>query len=264
MIYDCFTFFNELELLRIRLNELADVVDKFVICECTTTFTGKPKPLWFDENKEQFAKWADKIVHVIDTTEPYMEDPWVNERRQRDVMQRALFEREDVKPDDIIVLSDVDEIPSAAVLDTHRATLSPAHYYICRSMLCFYQLNYYSCRWNSAKFLTASKLAALGESFSQFRNRWGGRDKIIRDAGWHLSFMPAGMSLDDSIKLKLASASHQEVNNPKDIGRIVGGAHQLIDVKGRPMTRVPIDEQYPLFVRENVEHYKTIGWIDEG
>ena len=41
MIYDCFTFFNELDLLDIRLNILNDYVDKFVIVESTKTFTGK-------------------------------------------------------------------------------------------------------------------------------------------------------------------------------------------------------------------------------
>ena len=46
MIFDCFSFFNELELLEIRLNILNDVVDKFVVVEGTLTHTGKPKPLY--------------------------------------------------------------------------------------------------------------------------------------------------------------------------------------------------------------------------
>ena len=49
-VYDCFLFFNELDLLEIRLNELNDVVDKFVIVESTESFSKKKKPLYFQEN----------------------------------------------------------------------------------------------------------------------------------------------------------------------------------------------------------------------
>ena len=53
MVYDCFTFFNELDMLEIRLNTLAEVVDKFVLVEMAYTFQRKPKPLYFDENKAE-------------------------------------------------------------------------------------------------------------------------------------------------------------------------------------------------------------------
>jgi len=65
MIYDCFTFFNELDLLEIRLNVLKDVVDRFVLVEATQTFTGRPKPLYYKENAARFAAFADRIIHVV-------------------------------------------------------------------------------------------------------------------------------------------------------------------------------------------------------
>lgn len=46
MIYDCFSFFNELDLLEIRLNVLKDVVDRFVLVEAGETHAGKPKPFY--------------------------------------------------------------------------------------------------------------------------------------------------------------------------------------------------------------------------
>lgn len=64
-IYDCFTFFNELDLLELRLNELASVVDYFVIAEATHTFTGKPKPLHFKENAARFEAFLPRIIHII-------------------------------------------------------------------------------------------------------------------------------------------------------------------------------------------------------
>ncbi|NJM15850.1 MAG: hypothetical protein HC896_11225 [Bacteroidales bacterium] len=53
MVYDCFPFFNELDILEIRLNELNEAVDKFVLVEASRTFQGDPKPLYFEENKEK-------------------------------------------------------------------------------------------------------------------------------------------------------------------------------------------------------------------
>ena len=64
-IYDCFPFFNELDLLEIRLSELNNFVDYFVLVEARQNHQGKPKPLYFKENKERFKKWNDKIIHII-------------------------------------------------------------------------------------------------------------------------------------------------------------------------------------------------------
>ena len=52
MIYDCFQFFNELDMLYIRMKVLNDVVDRFVVSEATETFSGLKKPLLFEENRE--------------------------------------------------------------------------------------------------------------------------------------------------------------------------------------------------------------------
>ncbi len=65
MVYDCFQFFNELDILKIRLNVLAPIVDRFVISEATETFSGLKKPLYYEENKHLFAEFADKIIHVV-------------------------------------------------------------------------------------------------------------------------------------------------------------------------------------------------------
>jgi beta-1,4-mannosyl-glycoprotein beta-1,4-N-acetylglucosaminyltransferase len=64
MIFDCFIFFNEFELLEIRLNELNDVVDKFVLVEATKTHQGKDKPLYFEENKKRFSDFSNKMIHI--------------------------------------------------------------------------------------------------------------------------------------------------------------------------------------------------------
>ena len=68
-IYDGFIFFNELDLLDIRLNTMYDVVDYFILVESSVTHQGTPKPYIFEENKERFSKYLDKIIHIkIDNT----------------------------------------------------------------------------------------------------------------------------------------------------------------------------------------------------
>ena len=64
MVYDCFPFFNELDLLEIRLNVLKDGVDRFVIVEAGETHTGKPKPFYFEENRGRFAEFLARFEYV--------------------------------------------------------------------------------------------------------------------------------------------------------------------------------------------------------
>ncbi len=64
-IFDCFTFFNELDILEARLQEMSPVVGAFVLVEATRTFQGALKPLHYSENKGQFAEFANRIIHVL-------------------------------------------------------------------------------------------------------------------------------------------------------------------------------------------------------
>jgi beta-1,4-mannosyl-glycoprotein beta-1,4-N-acetylglucosaminyltransferase len=112
MIYDCFLFFNELEVLDLRLRVLDSVVDHFVLVESTTTFTGKPKELLFEKNKDRFAKWLPKITHVVveDSPNPTSaSDAWNVEHFQRNAIERGLI---DAPAASRIMVSDVDEIPN--------------------------------------------------------------------------------------------------------------------------------------------------------
>jgi beta-1,4-mannosyl-glycoprotein beta-1,4-N-acetylglucosaminyltransferase len=113
-VFDCFTFFNELDVLDIRFAELDPLVDHFVIVEATRTFTAKPKPLYFVENRARYERYAHKIIHVVVDDIP-LDAPthWAREAFQRDAIMRGLTS---AKPDDVIVISDCDEIPKPALL----------------------------------------------------------------------------------------------------------------------------------------------------
>jgi len=142
-IYDTFLFFNELEILNLRMNILNDVVDYFVVVESTITFSSKPKKLLFQENKDLFNEFKDKIIHIVVDDTPtnflvinYIEDcitdydilknkilKYVDESPNwpRDQFQWGIetYQRESIikgltgcNDNDIIIVSDVDEIPN--------------------------------------------------------------------------------------------------------------------------------------------------------
>ena len=85
---DCFPFFNELDLLEVRLNSLAPYVKKFVLCEMSVTHSGKPKPLYFQESKDRFKDF--NITHLI--APPYYGDPWSTEHYQREYLMNGLHD----------------------------------------------------------------------------------------------------------------------------------------------------------------------------
>src|SRR5690348_11983472 len=112
-IYDCFTFYNEVELLEIRLEELDPVVDFFVLVEAKETFKGNNKPLHFEEVKEKFAKFSSKILHVKVSNAYPTDNPWKREAYHRNQIMRAL---KNCKKEDVILISDADEIVKASAI----------------------------------------------------------------------------------------------------------------------------------------------------
>jgi beta-1,4-mannosyl-glycoprotein beta-1,4-N-acetylglucosaminyltransferase len=73
-VFDCFPFYNELDILEIRLNVLNEVVDYFILVESTRTFSGKKKELVFDKNKDRFSEFKHKIRHVVIDDSEYDSD----------------------------------------------------------------------------------------------------------------------------------------------------------------------------------------------
>lgn len=147
MIYDCFSFFNELDLLEMRLETLYPIVDKFVLAESNFTHTGREKPLYFKENEVRFSRFKDKIIHVISPDPEFpkiagkdMEYGWICENRQRNATIRAI--EKELHDDDILIISDLDEIPSPSALKRAIKLKRPIRL---RQKLYYYYLNYRCC-----------------------------------------------------------------------------------------------------------------------
>ncbi|MDB5073813.1 MAG: hypothetical protein JWM87_4924 [Candidatus Eremiobacteraeota bacterium] len=262
-VYDCFTFFNELELLNARLHILSDAVDKFVIVEADRTFQGAEKPLHFAQNRDRFARFADKIVHVPVSLAPSA-DPWSLERAQRDAIVRGLSS---CAPDDTVIVSDVDEIPRPSRIAAGIAA-QPS---VCRQGLYYYYINLrLRQRWYGAALMALRYRSWLngdwlGSAVVRFHDLLaaGGpqavRDKrhhfsVIQDAGWHWSYL-GGV---DAVIEKIRSYSHTEANTERiiDRARIERALRDGTDFLGRwylgyRFETTPLDDTYPAFVRDN-------------
>ncbi|MFN3875521.1 MAG: hypothetical protein ACK4L7_06380, partial [Flavobacteriales bacterium] len=135
MIIDCFTFFNELDLLEIRLRELDAVVDRFILVEATLTHQGRPKPLCYAQHADRFAQWHRKLTHVVVDRFPEARGgAWALEQHQRN---RIIDGLKGIAPTDQVMISDVDEIPRPeAVLRAARTR----GYRIFRQRMFYYYL----------------------------------------------------------------------------------------------------------------------------
>lgn len=122
-IYDCFLYNGEQDLAEIRFHELDSRVDYFVIVESNTTFSGKTKKYLF--NTDNFQKFKHKIRYypVTDGKADYSKkDYWTYFSYEQ--MYREFYLRNsialglsDAEPNDIVLLSDVDEIPALSDMD---------------------------------------------------------------------------------------------------------------------------------------------------
>ena len=124
-IFDCFTFFNELDLLEFRLEYLDPVVDYFVIAESNLTHSGNEKPYNYHNNSKRYEKWSDKIIYLpivqekeglsFDQVNSYTPSngSWILENQQRNSLS-YVYPR--VGDKDLVLIGDLDEIPELGIL----------------------------------------------------------------------------------------------------------------------------------------------------
>jgi|GEM_PF-420199 len=282
-IYDCFSFFNELDLLEIRLNILDSVVDFFVLAEASVTHAGNPKPFYFEENKERYAKFLHKIIHIKVTdipndftdgastwelikvhpaeqqeiwnlvslttlfnraTEPhYGRDFW-----QKESIRRGLV---DCNDEDIIISSDLDEIPNPEVLKKLNTFFDPEKFYSFQQNSYYYYLNMLKeTDWFGSRMGTYGKLKDY--SYNELRKQ---TNTTIPNGGWHFSFQGGA----EKVKHKIENYSHAENNveeytNSDNIQKKIS---EGIDPFSRGnLTLVEIDLTFPKYIRENLSQYK--------
>ena len=186
-VIDCFTFYNELDMLDLRLNELNEVVDFFVLVECTKTHANKDKELYFENNKERFSKFLDKIIHIVVTDNIPNEScsAWDREAYQRKCIDDGI-KKKNLNMDDIIIIADLDEIPDAKTIQTIKNNNRIDGIYYLEMDLYYYNIN---CKYNNKWFQT--KILNYG-SYVKYKNPHEifrlSNVQIIKNGGWHLSY----------------------------------------------------------------------------
>lgn len=223
-IYNTFMFFDEFDLLDIRLEELSGMVDKFVLVESNFTYTGKPKPLYFYENSDRYAKYADMLVHVISQNSAcHTTDPWANEWTQRESIDDYL--KTVCLPGDTIILTDADEIPSADVIPIIRMLDYPGSL---NMRTYYYWLN---CRQKRDWIWPAFCRYKDYKSARQLRQDRDDRP-VLPNAGWHFAYLMS----PERIAEKLGAFSHSECDRPEytNIEHIKKCRREGIDLFGRP------------------------------
>lgn len=241
-VFDLFLLSSELDWLEIRLNTLAPHVDYFVIVESATTFTGMAKPLHLKENWDRFAEFHEKIVYkVIEDPGPELgASTWQHEDFFRNSLFYSAFPMDKAREGvDVVMVSDIDEIPKPATVDVlkhcefpDRLTLQSRFYYYS------FQWEHIGPQWPHPQATTfrgregtISPNALRNGIGGSWWSRWWNKG-YMRNAGWHCS---SGFNTLKAMKEKMASFSHTPWNTEanRDSKTIVNRVRKGEDLFGR-------------------------------
>lgn len=293
---DCFLFFQELDLLEIRLKYLNNHVDYFVIVESCQTFSGAEKDYVFEKNRERFEEYKNKIIYhkvedfhltfgsvikhletqssnvskkiskILLKHEHYnkKELNWVLDAYHRECIHFALEGFAD--DDDIVIVSDLDEIPNIKILTQEMINQYDDKSFACAQKEFRYYLNYYKDdqwvgsiigKWRNVKNYSLNSLRIDSKSSRNFVSK-----KLIEDGGYH--FTSCGSK--DEIANKIKCWSHQEFNRPDILEKLeqnlLTGQDIFLRSTGTNLARVkPEDKKYyDTQIIEIIKNYpKLIG-----
>ena len=266
-IYDCFQFFNEEHILDIRLNILNEFVDFFVIVESTTNHQGHEKKLNFDINK--FKKFQNKINYIVvdDTTDIIKKShSWgesLVEQHQRNSIVRGL---KNCHEEDLIILSDVDEIPDLTKLNLFN---KKSKYAVFEQKMYNYKLNLLNeseKKWYGSKICLKKYLKSPQwlrnikiKKYPFWRIDKPKNLQIIPDGGWHFAYLQNA----EDISKKIKSFSHGEFNkddltNKQNIEEKIKSQKDIFN-RNFTFKKVKLDHTFPKYILENKEKFKE--WI---
>ena len=273
MVIDCIPFFNELDILKLRLHILDPLVDRFVIEEATHTFSGLPKDLCFEKNREMFEEFLPKITYLVVDNSPKEISTHERDKFQKNALAKALTDASD---EDVLILSDVDEIPNPAVLQELVKRFDPDKIYHLA------QRNFY-CYLNMEE-ISGNLLSITGEFPGVERRMWLGtkvfakkiipesgiidlreispedpRSVRIADGGWHFGYMVSCHETDVSRRVgtKVVAAAHQEYNTEDVLAEVKDRLILGEDIFGRNAVFqwAVVDESYPQYLLEHKSEY---------
>jgi beta-1,4-mannosyl-glycoprotein beta-1,4-N-acetylglucosaminyltransferase len=265
-IYDCFQFFNEEDILDIRLNILSPFVDYFIITESIYDHQGNIRELFF--NKKKFEKFSHKINYIVvkDIPQSVIKEHQgghsLIEQHQRNSIMRGLKRTSN---EDLIIISDVDEIPDLRKLNLYNkknyAVFSQRMFNFKLNLMNITESNWHGSRMCLKKNLKSPQYLRniKFKKYPFWRLDKIRNIQVIENGGWHFSYLQ-DVSL---IMKKIKSFSHGEFNNPSIVNEntISQKINKGIDIFNRNIEykKVDIDNSFPEYIYSNVEKFKK--WI---
>lgn len=276
MVYDCIPFFNELDILKLRLGILNPIVDKFIIEEATVTFSGEPKELCFEKNKEMFREYLPKIEYIVVDNSPVEAATHERDKFQKNALIKGL---QDAAEEDIIILSDVDEIPDPVALRQIVREFDPDKvYHLAQRMFyCFLNMEEVSGKllsitgefpsvdrkmWLGTKVFSKRSIPEKGIIELREASTTAANAVRVANGGWHFGYMGSSGEKDVAKRIgtKVAAAAHQEYN---DSVFLAEAADRLLlgqDLFGRDaeFRWVEVDDSYPEYLLTHRQEYEYL------
>lgn len=269
MIIDSFPFFDEIDLLDLRLSYLNNSVDKFILVEGTKSHQGTNKKLYFEENKSLFKKYENKIIHHIVDDYPIINDhkkfdPFTYDYHTRNSIGKAL-KKITTSSNDILLVSDVDEIPNYNFFNKFRGKISIfKHYmlYFHMNLRCVgFELDHGDGLWGGTRmlflkdFTTAQKIRNIKSK----KYGWWRIDKpkvdFFYNSGWHFRFLGNENTLYKEFKNRAIGYTEKKLSsfNKSDLKDIIQNQLELIG--GEKYSKFDI-LKLPDIIFNNQEKYK--------
>jgi len=262
-VFDLFCFSDETELLRLRFDTLKKHVDYFILCESTVTFSGKSKKLLYDRMEYgPFFYEPNRLIHLVfDASQPlYDTSKFGRERAQRNYLANGLnlFQ---MNNDDIVMISDVDEIPDPLAIDffandklyRHRTLRMKHFHYWINGLLTEKEPTTVLCRYDVFRDKFGLNLTKLRES-----RRHG---PYIHPGGWHFSCL-FGV---DRVKRKIQSFSHTgQVKHIDKLEEYIADGVLYSD-KRQKLRYIVVDHSYPEAIIRDWVYWCSFAhkWSDE-
>ena len=262
-IYDCFQYFNEDHIVDLRLNILNKYVDFFVISESTRNHQGERKKLNFDINN--FKRFKKKIIYIIADpgkdllSKTHKFGHSVIEQHQRNYIKKGLTK---AKGDDLILISDSDEIPNLKKL----SQIKKKYFAFSQKAFC-YKLNLFNpeeTNWIGTRGCKLKYLDSPQElRFKKFKDYPIWRldkinNQIISHGGWHFSYLMEPEKISEKIKSFSRGEDNilenTEINNINK--KLLGLTHPTKNYK---LEKVKIDNSFPEYIYKNCK--KLEKWI---
>ncbi|KAL1565216.1 beta-1,4-mannosyl-glycoprotein 4-beta-N-acetylglucosaminyltransferase [Salvia divinorum] len=266
-VFDAVLFSNELDVLKIRWNELYPYVSEFVLLESNSTFTGLPKPFVFAGSRDEFKFLEPRLTYgQVPGRFKKGENPFIEEAYQRLALD-YLLKQAGIQDDDLLIMSDVDEIPSRHTVNLLRWCdgIPPILHLRLRNYLYSFEFLVDNNSWRASIHV----YQAGKTRYAHYRQS----DEILADAGWHCSFCFRRIK---EFIFKMKAYSHVDrvrfshFLNPKRVQRVICKGADLFDMLPEEYTfkeiigkMGPVPHSYsavhlPSYLLENAEQFKFL------